>query len=147
MNDRLGDLRIIVHLGAIEPDPDDAGGAHLRGEMGAPAAHHIEDGAAGREQLRVDLADLRDRAIIYMDDEAGGGVEILVLRIIDTAKKLRFKVGSAFFLNLHGYLKSRRGRRTILADVSRQKTTANSSAKMCPFECIVDMQFRFPVYN
>jgi hypothetical protein len=45
-----------------------------------------------RKQLRINLADLPNRAVIYMDHEARRRVEKLVLGVIDAAKKLGFKM-------------------------------------------------------
>jgi hypothetical protein len=38
--------------------------------MRPPTAHQIEDRAALGKQVRVNLADLRDRAVVDMSDEA-----------------------------------------------------------------------------
>jgi hypothetical protein len=75
--------------------------------MGAPTAHQVEDGAALRKQLRVELADLGNRAIIYVNQEARHRVESLILGVVDAAKKLGFKISGHFhrafcFRNLEG---------------------------------------------
>ena len=97
VDDGFGELRVVVHLRLIEPDADHARRSRMRQQMGAPTAHQIEDGAALREQLGIDGADLFDRAVVDVDHEARRHIEEFILGIIEATEKLRFKIGGHIF--------------------------------------------------
>ena len=92
VNDNLGERRIVFHLGAIQPEADHARRPDVRRKMRSPTAHQIEDRAALRQQLRVDLADLGDRAVVDMRDEARDRVKYLVIGVIDAAEEIGGKL-------------------------------------------------------
>src|SRR6202011_2946647 len=96
VNDGLGNLRIVLHLSAIEADADHARGTYVFVQVRAPTAHQVEDGAALWKQLGIDLTDLGDGAVIYMDYEARHRVEKFIFGIVDAAKELRFKIRRDF---------------------------------------------------
>jgi hypothetical protein len=64
----------------------------MRRQMRPPTAHQVEDRAALREDLRVDLADLRDSAVVDMRYEAGDRVKYLIIVVIDASEEIGGKL-------------------------------------------------------
>jgi Mg-chelatase subunit ChlD len=60
--------------------------------MRSPTAHQIEDRAALRQQVRVDLADLRNRTVVDMRDEPRDRVKYLIIVVIDASEEIRGKL-------------------------------------------------------
>jgi hypothetical protein len=60
--------------------------------MRPPTAHQVENLSALREQLRVDLADLRDRTVVDMRDESRDRVKYLIIVVIDAPEEIRGKL-------------------------------------------------------
>ena len=53
--------RVFRQLAGVEPDPDDPRIGDLGRQMADPARHQIEDGAAGRQDLAIEVGDRGDR--------------------------------------------------------------------------------------
>jgi hypothetical protein len=64
----------------------------MRRQMRPPTAHQVEDRAALREDLRVNLADLRDRTVIDMRDESRDRVKYLIIVVIDASEEIGGKL-------------------------------------------------------
>src|SRR5260370_7102430 len=94
MYDDVGQRRILFHLCAIHPEPDHSRRPDMRRQMRPPTAHQIEDRAALRQNLRVNLADLSDRAVIDMRDESRDRVKYLIIVVIDAPEEIGRKLFS-----------------------------------------------------
>src|SRR5260370_31188019 len=92
MYDDVGQRRILFHLCAIHPEPDHSRRPDMRRQMRPPTAHQIEDRAALRQNLRVNLADLSDRAVIDMRDESRDRVKYLIIVVIDAPEEIGRKL-------------------------------------------------------
>jgi len=92
VHNNLAERRIIFHLRPIHPKPDHTRRPQMRRQMRPPTAHQIEDRAALREQLRVDLADLRNRTVVDVSDEPRDRVKYLIIIVIDASKEIRGKL-------------------------------------------------------
>src|SRR5260370_4659565 len=92
MYDDVGQRRIIFHLRAIHPEADHSRRPDMRRQMRPPTAHQIEDCATLRQNLRVNLADLRDCAVIDMRDESRDRVKYLIIVVIDAPEEIGRKL-------------------------------------------------------
>src|SRR3712207_1428501 len=66
----------------VHPQADDALVLDLRRQVADPAAHQIEDLAVRLEELPVELGDGGYRPVVYVGDEPGRAVEVLVRRLV-----------------------------------------------------------------
>ena len=82
VHDVTGELRVVGHLLGVHPEPHDLARVEALRQMAAPAAHQIEQPAAGRQHRRVEPAERGDGAVVDVDDLAGREVETVVGRLV-----------------------------------------------------------------
>jgi hypothetical protein len=79
----LGQVIAVYSISALQLD--------LGREVAQPAAHKVEDLAACREETPVQLRDRRYGGLVYVRDEPGRPVELLVRRLVGPPKSLPWK--------------------------------------------------------
>ena len=82
VNDMDRQLRVVRHLLGVQAEPDYLASAEVWRQVAAPAAHQIEQAAAGRQHAGVERAERGDRAVVDVHDLARHQIEALVRRFV-----------------------------------------------------------------
>src|SRR5215204_5389650 len=82
---------VAAQLHLVHAEPDHTPVFDLGRKVADPTAHEVEELSSGRKQLPVQLRDRRDCGFVYVRDEPGRPVELLVRRLVGPPENILWK--------------------------------------------------------